>query len=88
MIFTREWRPEGKLEHLQENQTRLLDMYKKISEAVKPLHLSEIKERTLCSHTAIIGLKSGRLFRFGYDHCKDYTSKHPESRDTFRGFLQ
>ena len=88
MIFTRDWQPEGKPENLQQNQTLLLDMYKRISGGVKPLPLSSIKQGTLCGHTAIIGLESGHLFRFGYDHREDYTSKHPESRDIFRGFLQ
>ena len=63
-------------------------MYKRISGGVEPLPLSSMKEGTLCSHTAIIVLESGRLLKFGYDHREDYTSKHPESRDIFRGFLQ
>ena len=88
VIFTREWQPEGKPQHLQQNQTLLLDMYKRISGGIVPLPLSDIKERTLCGHTAIIGLGSGRLFTFGYNHREDYTSKHPESRDIFKGFLQ
>lgn len=88
MIFTREWQPEGKPEHLQQNQTRLLDMYERVSGGVKPLSLSSLEKRTLCSHTAVVGLESGRLLRFGYDHREEYTDKHPESRDILGGFLQ
>ena len=88
VIFTREWQPEGKPEHLRQNQTRLLDMYERISGGLKPLNLRSLKERIVCGHTGVIGLDTGRLYKFGYDHREEYTDKHPESRDIFRGFLQ
>ena len=88
VVFTSAWLPEGKPEHLQQNQTRLLDMYERLSGGLKPLVLSSLKERAVCGHTGVIGLESGRLFRFGYDHREEYTDKYPESRDIFRGFLQ
>ena len=88
MIFTREWQPEGKPEHLQQNQTRLLDIFRTVSGGVKPLSLSSMEAHTLCGHTAIIGMEGGRLFKFGYDHREDYMDRYPESRDVFGEFLQ